>query len=173
MNCETFLDHYFLYDRDSSLPLGVKFHLARCERCRNIIAKMQAAEGLQREVLEHPFDAGNRLLQATMTAVYQHARPHQSITAAQEKEATLLPWLTAGVLLIIGFILLPLSDSGKLWLTQFGDSFCIPFALLCALSITCYAAVFFAKNLVFFSEKFMLSDGIISRHSKPLAGSCI
>lgn len=173
MNCETFLDQYFLYDRDSRLPLGVKFHLARCKTCRSIIAKMQAAEGLQREVLEHPFDAGNRLLQATMAAVYQHKRPHQSITAAQEKEATLLPWLTAGVLLIIGFILLPLSDSGKLWLTQFGDSFCIPFALLCALSITCYAAVFFAKNLVFFSEKFMLSDGIISRHSKPLAGSCI
>ena len=157
MNCETFLDHYFLYDRESSLPLGVKFHLARCKKCRNIIAKMQAAEGLQREVLEHPFDAGNRLLQATMAAVYQHARPHQSITAAHKKEATLLP----------------LSDSGKLWLAQFGDSFCIPFALLCALSITCYAAVFFAKNLVFFSEKFMLSGGIISRHSKPLAGSCI
>lgn len=172
MNCETFFDHYFLYDKNESVPLGMKWHLVCCRSCRSIVTKIRTAEDLQRERLYAPFDADDRILQATMVAVYQRGKPHMSV-ANTEKSAALLPWFTAGIFLILGFTLLPFTESGKLWFVQFGDSYCIPFALLCALSIVAYAAVFLAKNLVFFTEKFMLTDDITCRQNKPLAGSCI
>ena len=76
------------------------------------------------------------------------------IAAAENVQRHILHTPIVGTFLILGFILLPFSDMGKIDLSQFGDSFWIPFALLCAGSIVTYSAVFLAKNLVFFTEKF-------------------
>jgi len=115
---------------------------------------MADAENVQRHILHTPIAADEQMLNTTMRAIHLLNKQSAPIAARQEQNKTILPWIAVGTFLILGFILLPFSDMGKIGLSQFGDSFWIPFALLCAGSIVTYSAVFLAKNLVFFTEKF-------------------
>ena len=154
MNCDIFQDQYLLLDKNESLPTGLKMHLLCCSSCRQAVNRMAAAENVQRHILRTPIAADKRMLNATMRAIHLLNNQSTPVAARQEQNKTMLPWIAVGTFLIIGFILLPFSDMGKIDLSQFGDSFWIPFALLCAGSIVTYSAVFLAKNLVFFTEKF-------------------
>lgn len=154
MNCDIFQDQYLLLDKNESLPTGLKMHLLCCSSCRQAVNRMAAAENVQRHILRTPIVADERMLNATMRAIHLLNNQSAPVAARQEQNKTMLPWIAVGTFLIIGFILLPFSDMGKIDLSQFGDSFWIPFALLCAGSIVTYSAVFLAKNLVFFTEKF-------------------
>lgn len=154
MNCDIFQDQYLLLDKNESLPTGLKMHLLCCSSCRQAVNRMVAAENVQRHILRTPIAADERMLNATMRAIHLLNNQSTPVAARQEQNKTMLPWIAVGTFLIIGFILLPFSDMGKIDLSQFGDSFWIPFALLCAGSIVTYSAVFLAKNLVFFTEKF-------------------
>lgn len=154
MNCDIFQDQYLLLDKNESLPTGLKMHLLCCSSCRQAVNRMAAAENVQRQILRTPIAADERMLNATMRAIHLLSKQAAPVAARQEQNKTMLPWIAVGTFLIIGFILLPFSDIGKIGLSQFGDSFCISFALLCAGSIVTYSAVFLAKNLVFFTEKF-------------------
>ena len=154
MNCDIFQDQYLLLDKNESLPTGLKMHLLCCSSCRQAVNRMAAAENVQRHILRTPIAADERMLNATMRAIHLLNNQSTSVAARQEQNKTMLPWIAVGTFLILGFILLPFSDMGKIDLSQFGDSFWIPFALLCAGSIVTYSAVFLAKNLVFFTEKF-------------------
>jgi len=115
---------------------------------------MAAAENVQRQIVHIPTAVDERMLNATMNAIHLLNKQSAPVAACKEQNKTILPWIAVGTFLILGFILLPFSDMGKIDLSQFGDSFWIPFALLCAGSIVTYSAVFLAKNLVFFTEKF-------------------
>ena len=154
MNCDIFQNQYLLLDKNESLPTGLKMHLLCCSSCRQAVNRMAAAENVQRQILRTPIAADERMLNATMRAIHLLSKQAAPVAARQEQNKTMLPWIAVGTFLIIGFILLPFSDMGKIDLSQFGDSFWIPFALLCAGSIVTYSAVFLAKNLVFFTEKF-------------------
>ena len=154
MNCDIFQNQYLLLDKNESLPTGLKMHLLCCSSCRQAVNRMAAAENVQRHILRTPIAADERMLNATMRAIHLLNNQSTPVAARQEQNKTMLPWIAVGTFLILGFILLPFSDMGKIDLSQFGDSFWIPFALLCAGSIVTYSAVFLAKNLVFFTEKF-------------------
>ena len=154
MHCDIFQDQYLLLDKNESLPTGLKMHLLCCSSCRQAVNRMAAAENVQRQILRTPIAADERMLNATMRAIRLLNNQSAPVAARQEQNKTMLPWIAVGTFLILGFILLPFSDMGKIDLSQFGDSFWIPFALLCAGSIVTYSAVFLAKNLVFFTEKF-------------------
>lgn len=154
MNCETFLEQYFLCDKHQAIPAGAKIHLLGCKTCRAVIAKLSAADALQCRILNAPFDSGDRLLNGTMNAIYRFNKQNTAVHSRQDAPHSLYSWLAVGVFLIAGFTLLPFSSIGRTGLQQFGDSFCIPFALLCAGSIVAYCSVFLAKNLVFFADKF-------------------
>lgn len=158
MNCEQFLERYLLKDSCEPLPFNVAVHLLCCKACRKMIKRMARAEYLSRSFLESPMQNSERMLNTTMAAIYR-LNVHRCPVAPQAQENTaLLPWLVVGLLLIAGFIVLPLSDIGQRGFSQFGDSFSIPFALLCAGCIIAYFAVFLAKNLLFFTEKFLRND---------------
>ena len=154
MNCDVFLDRYLSLDKHEPLSARLRLHLLCCTSCRQAINRMAAAENIQRQILRTPIAADERMLNATMNAIHLLSKQTAPVAARQEQNKTMLPWLAVGTFLILGFILLPFSDMGKIDLSQFGDSFWIPFALLCAGSIVTYSAVFLAKNLVFFTEKF-------------------
>lgn len=154
MNCDIFQDQYLLLDKNESLPTGLKMHLLCCSSCRQAVNRMAAAENVQRHILRTPIAADERMLNATMRAIHLLNNQSTPVAARQEQNKTMLPWIAVGVFLMTGFVFLPFSDIGKIDLSQFGDSFCISFALLCAGSIVTYSAVFLAKNLVFFTEKF-------------------
>ena len=154
MNCDIFQDQYLLLDKNESLPTGLKMHLLCCTSCRQAVNRMAAGENVQRQILRTPIAADERMFAATMNAIHLLNKQTVPAVSRQEKNKSLLPWLAVGVFLITGFIFLPFSDIGKIGLSQFGDSFCISFALLCAGSSITYSAVFLAKNLVFFTEKF-------------------
>lgn len=154
MNCDIFQDQYLLLDKNGAMSAGLKVHLFCCSSCRQAVNRMAAAENVQQQILHIPIAADERMLTATMNAIHLRNKQTAPLAARQGKNKSLLPWLAVGVFLMTGFIFLPFSDIGKIGLTQFGDSFCISFALLCAGSIVAYSAVFLAKNLVFFTEKF-------------------
>lgn len=154
MNCDVFLDRYLSLDKHEPLSAGLRLHLLCCTSCRQAVNRMAAAENIQQHILHTPIAADERMLNATMHAIHLLSKQAAPVAARQEKNKSLLPWLAVGVFLMTGFIFLPFSDIGKIGLSQFGDSFCISFALLCAGSIVAYSAVFLAKNLVFFTEKF-------------------
>lgn len=182
MNCDNFLDRYCLLDKDEPLPPALKVHVLQCKTCKETVRRMRCAEKTQRSLLYGSLyssqvvssgdssisSADERRVNTMMCAVY---RLH-TVSAAErvpqmigqsilpimpqvkEEQGTLLPWLAVGLLMIAGFILIPFTELGKMGLRQFGDSFCISFAILCACCISAYSAVFFAKHLVFFTEKF-------------------
>ena len=154
MNCDMFLDRYLLLDKHEPLSARFKLHCLHCKSCRHVVSRMVAAENVQRQLLCMPRAADERMLNATMKAIQLLNKQAVPAISRQEQNKTLLPWIAVGVFLITGFIFLPFSDIGKIGLSQFGDSFCISFALLCAGSIIAYSAVFLAKNLVFFTDKF-------------------
>lgn len=153
MNCDIFQDQYLLLDKNEPMPTGLKLHLLCCTSCRRVVSRMAAAKNVQRHILHTPIAAEERMLTATMNAIHLLNKQSAPVAARQEQNKTILPWIAVGTFLILGFILLPFSDMGKIDLSQFGDSFWIPFALLCAGSIVTYSAVFLAKNLMFFTEK--------------------
>ena len=154
MNCTLFLDRYLLLDKHEPLSARLKLHCLRCKSCRQAVSRMAATENIQRQILYTATAADERMLNATMKAIQLLNKQAVPAVSRQEQNKTLLPWVAVGVFLITGFIFLPFSDIGKIGLSQFGDSFCISFALLCAGSIIAYSAVFLAKNLVFFTDKF-------------------
>ena len=154
MNCDIFLNRYLSLDKNGPLSAGLRLHILCCKSCRHSVNRLTAAENVQRRILDMPIDADERMLSATMNAIYLLNKQAAPVAALQEESKTLLSWLAVGAVLIIGFILLPFSDIGKIGLMQFGDSFWISFSLLCACSVIVYFAVFLAKNLVFFTEKF-------------------
>jgi len=154
MKCAACLDQYLLLDKHEALPAGVKMHLLYCRSCRKTVSRISAAETVRRQILNIPAGNADGMLDATMNAIYRFNERNASVFIRHDEKSALLPWLAVGLVLIAGFIMLPFSDTGRLGLEQFGDSFCIPFALLCAGSIVAYAAVFIAKNIVFFTEKF-------------------
>lgn len=154
MNCDMFLDRYLLLDKHEPLSIGLRLHFLRCKSCRQAVKRMAAAETVQRRILRTPIEANDRMLNATMSAIYMLNKQAVPVASRQRENKTLLQWLIVGTLLIVGFILLPFSGIGKIGLNPFGDSFWIPFALLCAGCVIAYSAVFLAKNLVFFTEKF-------------------
>lgn len=154
MNCDIFQDQYLLLDKHEPLSVGLRLHLLCCTSCRQAVNRMAAAENVQRQIVHTSTAVDERMLNATMNAIHLLNKQSAPVAARQEQNKTILPWIAVGTFLILGFILLPFSDMGKIDLSQFGDSFWIPFALLCAGSIVTYSAVFLAKNLVFFTEKF-------------------
>ena len=154
MHCDIFQDQYLLLDKHEPLSVGLRLHLLCCTSCRQAVNRMAAAENVERHILHTPIAADERMLNTTMRAIHLLNKQSAPIAVRQEQNKTILPWIAVGTFLILGFILLPFSDMGKIDLSQFGDSFWIPFALLCAGSIVTYSAVFLAKNLVFFTEKF-------------------
>ena len=154
MNCDIFQDQYLLLDKHEPLSVGLRLHLLCCTSCRQAVNRMAAAENVQRQIVHIPTAVDERMLNTTMRAIRLLNKQSAPVAACQEQNKTILPWIAVGTFLILGFILLPFSDMGKIDLSQFGDSFWIPFALLCAGSIVTYSAVFLAKNLVFFTEKF-------------------
>lgn len=154
MNCDMFLDRYLLLDKHEPLSARFKLHCLHCKSCRHVVSRMVAAENVQRQLLCMPRAADERMLNATMNAIYMFNKQSVPIVSRQGQNKTILPWLVVGTFLVLGFILLPFSDIGKIGLNQFGDSFCISFALLCAFCVIVYSAVFLAKNLMFFTEKF-------------------
>lgn len=158
MHCEDVLNHYLLRNSRDPLPLSGATHLLHCKACRRAVKRMSRAENLRRSFLDTPPQNGDRMLNATMTAIYQLNARRRPAASQQPENTALLPWLAVGLFLIAGFIVLPLSDIGQRGLSQFGDSFSIPFALLCAGCIVAYFAVFLAKYLLFFTEKFLRND---------------
>lgn len=171
MNCDRFLDKYCLLDKDEPLSPVLKIHILRCKACKKTMQRMRRAEKMQQSLPYEPLAAScidERLLHTTMRAVYRlhtlsgaKRAPQicgQSIPPimlqTREEQSALLPWLAVGLLMFAGFILIPFTELGKMGLQQFGDSFCVAFAVLCACCMSAYSAVFFAKHLVFFTEKF-------------------
>ena len=153
MNCDAFFDRYLLLDKGESLSAGLRLHLLWCASCRQAVNRIAAADNMQRRIVRAPLAADERMLSATMNAIYLLNKKTAPAAVRQEKDKTLLPWLIVGTFLIVGFILLPVCGIGPIGLSPFDDSFWVPFALLCAGSVIAYSAVFMAKNLVFFTEK--------------------
>lgn len=152
MNCEYILDRFASLDKYESMPINIKIHLIHCKKCRTIITKMSMAESVQLQILNESVDNNTRMLDATMQRILR-LQNHRSAQEQQKEEPALISWLIAGLILVLGFIIVPFSDIGKMGMQQFGTAFSIPFALLCAGSIVAYSAVFIAKNIVFFTEK--------------------
>ena len=154
MNCDIFLNRYLSLDKNEPLPACLRLHCLCCKSCRKAVNRLTAAKNVQRQILDMPVDAGDRLLNATMDAIYRLNKQAAPAAVLQKENNSLLPWIVVGAFLMLGFILLPFNGIGKIDLMQFGDSFWISFALLCACSVIAYFSVFLAKNLVFFTEKF-------------------
>ncbi|MEL3906168.1 MAG: hypothetical protein P1P65_03925 [Treponema sp.] len=159
MKCEAVLDRYTELDKYETLPIGIRVHLLHCRKCKKIIEKMEAAESVQHCIPAGRLDNGSRLLEATMNKIYLHGKNY-TFPCRQKEQPDMLSWLTAGLILIAGFIILPFSEIGKSGMQQFGNAFSIPFALLCAGSVVVYAGVFIAKNIAFFTEKFDLTAAV-------------
>lgn len=124
----------------------------RCKKCKQLIDHMERSIAGQQQNIIATTMLDDALLRATMRRIACLQVP-QTAASARKSNYSFYSWLIAGILLIAGFVIIPLSEIGQKGLEQFGTNFNIAFALLCAGSVTGYTAMFLVRNLAFFSTK--------------------
>jgi len=152
MNCTKAIEVYVSLDQKEALPVNIKLHCMRCTKCKRLIGYMERSIANQQQNISAPTMLDDALLRATMHRIACLPVP-QTAASAHKSNYSFYSWLIAGILLIAGFVIIPLSEIGQKGLEQFGTNFNIAFALLCAGSVSGYTAMFLIRNLAFFSTK--------------------
>lgn len=124
----------------------------QCKKCTQLIAQMERSIASKLHSIHEATMLDDALLRATMHRIAYLQVPQRG-GSADNSTYSFYSWLIAGLVLITGFVLIPLSEIGQKGLEQFGTNFNIAFALLCAGSVIGYAAMFLVRNFALFSTK--------------------
>ena len=165
MTCEKAFDRYLDLDKNERVPFLVTLHLLVCPACRTGVRCMTRAEQILAVPLsparaKPALDPANSALEEVDDPVIHAAL--ERIAAAglsypvleDEGRVSLFRWLVSGVILAGGFAVIPFSSIGEWGRTVFGNSFSVPFYLLCGIAVTAYCGLFIGTNIDFFVKKF-------------------
>ncbi|WP_156144673.1 hypothetical protein [Treponema phagedenis] len=155
MTCEKIIDTYLKLDKYERVPIGITLHLLRCRSCRETVKKLSKVYTQHRKKEKNP---SPELVEDIMQNIYQLSeKPVQTETLS---DAKILLWMLTGLLIVIGFIILPFTEIGQWGINHLGIAFIIPFALICAISVSAFYAVFVGKNIDFFVKQFDLPTSL-------------
>jgi len=162
MNCDRAFDRYLALDKNERVPLGVTLHLLVCPSCRTAVRRLTKAElflaapfAVSAAVLPRSFGSAqdDRVVLDVMERIRAAGFVYPEFDA-DEGRVSLRRWMVSGIILAVGFALVPSSSIGIWSDLQFGTSFSIPFYLLCGVANTIWCGLFIGSNIDFFVKKF-------------------
>lgn len=158
MTCNEAINRYMMLDKHETVPLAVTFHLLRCKKCRSLIRSFTQASNLYTASFKTKGD--DALTDKTMIKIQAAVPDLISLQAEKYKLPTvsILPWAIVGILMIVGLAYMPFTEIGQWAAENFRLSFVIPFALVFAVFVSVYSAIFVYRNLDFFVKKFDLKE---------------
>jgi predicted anti-sigma-YlaC factor YlaD len=164
MTCEKAFDRYLSLDRNERVPFGVTLHLISCPACRTSVRKLTRAERMLSRPLAvqatapSVFASGRETaidpsVEALLARIASEGHSFESLCPA-EPRISMYRWVVVGLALVAGFAIVPFSSIGIWTRLVFGNSFLIPFSLLCGVAVTLYCGLFIGSNIDFFVKKF-------------------
>jgi hypothetical protein len=158
MTCEHAFKRYLELDKNKHVPPYVTFHLFICPECRTAVRKLTRAERVLARPLSIPAFAKSRpvtdpVVAAALARIAASGIAYSPVCET-EQHVSMNRWLVTGIGMIAGFAIIPFTMIGEWSGTTFGNSFRIPFAIMCGVVITAYCGLFIGSNIDFFVKKF-------------------
>jgi len=141
MRHEYFLERYERLDNGDRLSVFACIHKATCAECKAAAKSMDHAIAAYREPYTFPLGRIDPLLldERIMNAVRLLPRPRHLVSTRD--------WVTAGVVIALSTVLVPLGDGFAFIKEFFGARYTLPLALVLGLSITAYGAMFIGTHI--------------------------
>jgi hypothetical protein len=164
MKCEQAFDRYLSLDKNERVPFGVTLHLLSCPACRTSVRKLTRAENMLSRPLAVqatpaslfcpvPEVAIDPSVADLLARIGSEGHSFGTLCPA-EPRISMYRWVVVGLALVAGFAIIPLSSIGIWTRLVFGNSFLVPFYLLCGVAVTVYCGLFIGTNIDFFVKKF-------------------
>jgi hypothetical protein len=161
MTCENAFTRYLELDKHERVPLSVTIHLFLCPACRTAVRKLTRAESLLARPLAVPAYqaiapdavAVDPVVAAALERIAASGLGYVPIDDP-ERHVSMNRWLVSGIAMIAGFAVIPFTMIGSWSGTTFGNSFSVPFYILCGVAVTLYCGCFIGSNIDFFVKKF-------------------
>ncbi len=154
MSCNKIINTYLTLDNNESIPLTIKAHLLYCKHCKVTISKMEHTTKEQHHYIQQQININDPMIDSIMQKIYQMKhQENQTIHKTKSKRNSILTWVTTGLLILSGFVTIPLIKIERGGLSNFGNKFNISFALLCATTLIAFAAIFILKNITYLTKK--------------------
>lgn len=158
MNCCKVMNTYLLLDKYEKVPFSITMHLLYCKKCRTLVRNMTIASENTPVEMQETMPGNNLLFIKTMQQIGLESCIEKNNSVKKFKNVSLLPWIAGGILIVTGFVFMPLTTVGRWTEKSFGKIFTYPFVLLALLFFVAYIFIFIDKNLDFFVKKFDLPN---------------
>lgn len=161
MTCEKAFNRYLELDKNARVPLAVTMHLLRCPACRTGVRSLTRAERALAAPLavESPAVRSRQPVDPVVAIALeriQSAGLAYPAVPLDGRSVSLSRWLVTGICLAAGFAVVPFSSIGNWTGSTFGNSFLVPFYLLCGIAVTVYCGLFVGTNIDLFVKRFGL-----------------
>ncbi len=166
MTCDRAFDRYMALDKNERVPLRVTFHLVGCPACRTAVRTMTRAEVLLARPLapspvaaSHASATADPVILAAMERIRLSGLAYPDLSG-DEGRVSMTRWVVAGVALIAGFGIQSGTALGDWSRLVFGNSYSIPFSILCGVAVTVFGGLFVGSNIDFFVKKFGIHPSV-------------
>jgi hypothetical protein len=139
VRCGKFLDRLDALDAGAGLSLGMIFHARRCPSCASRAAKLDAALRACRSEPGLAREADAEAEERIMAAIRLLPPPRHDFAIRD--------WVTAGVVIAVSTLLLPLSKNSGFLRTFFGPGYALSLAIVLGAAVTVYSAFFIGTHL--------------------------
>lgn len=166
MTCNEAINRYMALDKHEPVPFTVTIHFLRCKKCRSLVRAMTEASAACKISKTYTADVDNLLMKKTMDRI-NSSMVNIQINRIEEHslpKIRILPWLIIGVIMITGLAFIPFTQIGRWASNNFKLAFTIPFALIFAIIVSVYSALFVGRNLDFFVKKFETKNFPPNKH---------
>ncbi len=160
MKCKVAMEQYMALDKDKHVPLLITIHLLKCKKCRDLVRSMSIAAKLYEKNIYKQDIPDYDFLLKTMKKVDDIVPELMKKQAEKYKlpHERILTWVVIGFLMILGLTSIPFTYTGRWASSTFEMRFVLPLALISAIFVSVFAAMFVGRNLDFFIKKFDLVD---------------
>ncbi|MBN1533633.1 MAG: hypothetical protein JXA20_13270 [Spirochaetes bacterium] len=138
MKCDDAILRFMELDNRETLPLRVRFHMLRCRHCRQEIRSL-------RRILDEQLGASPFMLERDLSAPLQSYLRQSEVS--YHREISYVKWLSVGVVILSGRILVTFSDTLAWLQDRFGSSLDIPLNIVLGLALSIYALCFIGTHI--------------------------
>jgi hypothetical protein len=139
MRCETFLRRIDELDSGRAMGPSMRLHAMRCASCASEAARLDAALKAYRSGNDAEADGGSAVEDRVMAAVRLLPPPRQDFAIRD--------WVSAGVVIAVSTLLLPLGESSGFLRTFLGPGYALSLAIVLGITLTVYMAFFIGTHL--------------------------
>lgn len=154
MRCDKFLDKLDALDAGVGMSPFMAFHARRCPSCASRAALLDSALRAYRSESAAATSEDEAAEERIMAAVRLVQPPRQDFAIRD--------WVTAGVVIAVSTLLLPLSESSGFLRTFFGQGYALSLAIVLGAAVTLYSAFFIGTHLDEL-EEFLSKRGLKTR----------